>query len=288
MEKEYTAIDLARASIAPRVFQCQPPAATTLARFSKRFDITGNFSVNDTALTKEAVPSSSGAVIWFPFHGTQGIYRYGIVPGGASTTTVGFVLIQGFGGGTTFHWYTPMVVPYGNVVSSDIITVSPSLVGVKATSAPDYNLFSMSRVTSGDLFLRCDTIPVGNMALNGYIAAAAVADWRDVIQVGYTDFTVSGTTLDPAQLVQSAVTQKDGVKEVSGQNGVRAVLGPDIPTVYGPPNADTSDLPYSGATMFVLPVITPYTGTLGAGTSRLRMLLWYSPWNTGFTDGSDF
>ena len=282
-------VDLVKSTINPKIYTCLPPSILPITTFSKRFDATGNFQVNDSALTHERVPTSSGAVVWFPHHGTQGLYRFGIVPGGATRAPWTASLIQTiFPDVTTFTYWSPLPVPYNYHVASDVVTISPNLSTLKTTSAPDYQLFSKARVVTGDIYLRCETIPIGNTALNGIISATAISDWRDVVQTGFSDFTLSGTTFEPSQLVQASVTQKDGIKEVSGMDGAHTVLGPDIAQSYSPPNEDTTDLAYQGAVLFCLPVIDAYAGVLGAGVSHLRALIWYSPWNTSLTDSSNF
>lgn len=280
-DREYTAIDLARASVAPRNCQCLPPSTSTLSSFSKRLDYTGNFHVDDSALINELVPTSSGAVLWFPSHGAGSVYRFGIVAAGTLATSPGSFLYTG--PLPTFTYNSPTALPYGNQVTSDIITIAPPLTS---------NLFSRVRVVAGDCRMSCDSIPIGNTALNGVFSASAFNDIRDVFQTGYITGVTSGTTLDPSQLVQTACTQKDGIKEVSGMNGVRVLVGPDISPTYGPPDADgpAADCVYGG------PPLSVFTGvganlvapgsepTLVAGAQVTQASYWISPWNTTYAD----
>ena len=281
MQKEYTAIDLARASVAPRNYQCLPPSTTTLASFSKRLDAIGNFNVNDTALVGEQVPTSSGAVIWWPFHGAGSIYRFGIVAANTSVVNPGGVL---YAGSTPVVTYlSPTMIPYGTTSSiNDIVRISPPLTS---------DIFSKLRVVAGDIRMSCDTVPIGNTALNGVFAAAAIGDIRDVLQTGYTTGVVSGSTLDVSQMMQTAVTQKDGVKEISGFNGVRVLVGPDIPSHYGPPDSTACDFYMAGPVQEVIIgpgganfVAQASAPTLAPGAYVPCFAALISPWNMHYAD----
>jgi hypothetical protein len=302
-----TLVDLVKASVDPLHHTCAPPVVNPTNTFLKRFDGVGDFVVDDSALVDEQVSTGTGAVIWWPHHGGGSLYRFGIVPAGTvldafylppntnytsgAPYVPGVFLVPEFQSGPAFRYFSPTMLPYDVTQTNNVLNVSPQL-------QPDLqsSVFSQVRVIEGCVSLTCDTVPIGNTALNGFLSVSAIGDIRDVLQVGYvsasvSNFTVvSGTTLDPPTLVQAAVTSKDGVKEISGMQGVYAVLGPDIASVMGPPDADQTDMPYYGAPLQG-PISPAFFNPAGnqpnpvfPGEHTLQFTMWVTPWNTAYTD----
>lgn len=270
-------IDLVKTSIAPRVFKTGPPNYYTQTSFSKKLDVSANFAINDSGIsasTAEKVPTSSGLIIWQPNRGAGSLYRYGLVP---QNTTVmngarGLLLHYGLGG---IAYNSSVAVPYNSAIANDTIKI-----------APDLSLsFSAVRVYSGDLRVICDTVPIGNTALNGYFSCGSFSDTRDVSQV-----TEGGgapnNAFAPADLVQNSVTSKDGLKEVSAMKGIVSLVGSDIQPFYSPPNTDETDVLNGGFRTYDLTstaqgMVAP--SALGAGGVWNFAHTWVSPWDIQYT-----
>jgi hypothetical protein len=85
-----TPTDLARASVAPRIFQTGPPNYYTQTAFMKQIDIQGNWTVDDgvsgganalvtlkadVTKSREGVSTQTGLVIWNVNRGAGSMYR---------------------------------------------------------------------------------------------------------------------------------------------------------------------------------------------------------------------
>lgn len=275
-----SAIDLAKSTVAPRVFKTGPPNYYTQTAFPKRLDVSANFTVDDSLLsasTFEKVPTSTGILTWQPNRGAGSIYHWGIVPQGAHATTgtQGLSMATAGAGTTTVTYASATAVPYNSVNSTDIVRVSPDL----------SQSFSQVRVYSGDVRVICDTVPIGNTALNGYFSAGALADSRDVSQV--SEGAQPFNCFDPSDLVQTSVTSKDGLKEVSVMKGIVMLVGSDIQPFYTPPQTDETDVVNAGwARLSAGPSITQATAPLAAGTGIFMLKSWISPWNLQVADSA--
>lgn len=270
--------DLLRAVAVPRKNICIPPKSGPEPSFYKRFDVSGNFAVDDTALIAEMVPTSIGAVIWYPHFGSNAIFRYGIVPLGTQSLSAGtFLFTQQQA--SYLQYNSPTMVPYGSEISSDVLTISPEITS---------STFSMSRIIAGSVKMVSDSVPIGNVSLNGLMAASAIFDIRDVLQVGYVNFTPAPNclTLDVSTMSQCAVTSKDSVKLVNGQDGVTVLLGPDVPPKMMPPDMTLNDIVAGGPVQTYLftgqvPVAAQQTLTASGLTDYMNQYgCWISPWNT--------
>ena len=252
-----SAMALAKSTLAPRIYKTGPPNYYTQTSFSKRLDVVGNFIVDDTGLAAsgaEKVPTSTGLVTWAPNRGAGSVYHWGIVPQGGQTTcgtytansniltnTInGLSLINMVSGSSviTLTYASATAVPYNGQATADLLKVSPDL----------SQSFSQVRVYSGDLRVICDTVPIGNTALNGYFSAGSVSDSRDVSQV--SEGSNPANCFDPSDLVQTSVTAKEGLKEVSVMKGIITLVGSDIQPFYSPPNTDETDTINAGWTTY--------------------------------------
>jgi hypothetical protein len=143
-------------------------------------------------------------------------------------------------------------------------------------------------VYSGDLRIICDTVPIGNTALNGYFSAGSFSDSRDVSQV-----TEGGgqpnNAFNPADLVQNSVTSKDGLKEISAMKGIVSLVGSDIQPFYSPPNADETDMINGGWRVYdTTGSFTPPPIPLVSPAIALVAMYWVSPWDTQFAPTPTF
>ena len=162
-----------------------------------------------------------------------------------------------------------LAIPYNNNNPQDQFVVSPDL----------STQFSSTRSFNGVLSAVCDTVPIGNTGLNGYFASAALADTRDVAQ----NLQASGqyNAYAISDLVQAAITRKDGFKESSVMRGVVLLPGSDIQPFYTNPYADSTDRIEGDFTSY--PLINFPTSTAPvAGISALGSIVlvdwWISPW----------
>jgi hypothetical protein len=283
-------VDLVKASLLPREYVCAPSGvnADPDPPFLKRFDVTGNFTVGAAPIDTSSVPTSTGAVMWFPGRDGGSVYRFGLV----TPHSFNADWVQNAGGIAVFSWSSPVAIPYNTIVPDDIVTISP---------ARDWTNFSRVRTVAGSLRMTSDTIPIGNAAYNGQLCVSALSDVRDALLVGAVGVdsyhappaitlpyafpnTVPGITLDPSTLVQAAVTSKDGIKQVSGINGVRTVLGPDVSTVYGPADMTQCDYPLGGELYndYLEPCFPSGVGyiPLAPYNDAVQLVCWVSAWNT--------
>jgi hypothetical protein len=246
----------------------------------KRIDVLAEFPVTlDPAAAPGAgrlkVPDSTGVVLWLPWRSPDSVERFGIVPVGtddytAVNTRVGILSYPNSG----------VLLPY---VRTDDAYIKLSGINTNV----DGN-FPFQRLFAGVLSLQADTISIGNLSLTGHLAAAAVQDVRLALLAHETnpgaqyDNTDRTQVCDVAEICSKAMTSKDGVKHVSGEEGVCTVLGPDIVyhmeksgrsgkvihrggRLYPPTQLDTRNISYQ---------------TILAGDLTERIL--YAGWISGF------
>jgi hypothetical protein len=273
-----------------KLTQDNPPQGTTTMQ-----------GVSNTA--REKIPTATGAVIWQPNRGAGSLYTFGIVPAGAnafttsvtntnislnvaiaSTTTTqaypanGLALITmnaTSGNFVNLFYKFPVPVPYNGINPNDIIQISPNL----------SDSFSLVRLFSGDVRVICDTVPIGNTALNGYLSCGAFTDSRDVTQVVQSGGQTANC-LDPSDLVQTSVTRKEGLKEINVMKGIITLVGSDIQPFYAPPQTDITDVVNAFWTTYNLTPIAPaFFGNggnvpvNGQGLSYPVLAGFISPWN---------
>ncbi len=290
LENESNSVqDFMYGTIWPRIFKTMPPNLNTQTSFAKQLDIIGNFVVDDAALADsraEQVPTATGLIVWQPNRGAGSCYRMGIVPQGATSTAgtypvvkkgLGFNVYQdsNFNAGTTQLFYgTATALPYGITNTNDVLSIGPPL---EAS-------FSQVRVYSGDLRVICDSTPIGLTALNGVFSCGAFSDSTDVSQVPSVA-GAPGTCFNPTQLVQTSVTTKDGLKEVSAMKGIVSLVGSDIQPFYATPNTDIYDEIRSGWTTHT---VTPTIPTADMDNDSLLYLseTFLSPWNVSVINSS--
>jgi hypothetical protein len=294
-------VDLVRSSVLPREYTCYPSGvnADPDPTFLKKFDVTGNFLVEPPSQIR-TMGSTAGAVVWFPNRDGGTIVRYGIFgpTSGSITSGLSFGLPGLSQNNSWLVFLSPTPIPY-STSADEQTNISPS-----PTGFPD---FRAMRVVGGTLRMSSDTVPIGNAAYNGELSCSALSDIRDVLLVGASSGNpttdpaalptgfVAGQTFDPTDMVQSAVTSKDGIKQVSGIIGVRTVLGPDVGPTFVPPNTDVCDIVCSGEEKVyqVTPIATfPDAANvynlagpvIKAGYSAIQLAVWISPWNTQVKD----
>lgn len=280
-------VDFIKGTVAPRVFKTGPPGYYTQTSFTKKLDVSANFVVDDSAIgtaTTEKIPTSSGMILWMPNRGAGSMWHMGFVSAGVTVPGNGirgwYSSTADFQGAvppgslfpdTVLRYDSPLAIPYNGTITSDLIKISPDL----------ELSFSQVRVYSGDLRVICDTVPIGNLALNGYFSAGCFSDTRDVCQVADGAGNPSNC-FAPGDLVQLSITTKEGLKEVPAMKGVVSLVGSDIQPFYSPPNADYTDSVNAGW--------VTYNGLAGGYSPILNALVsnsqycisrnWISPWNT--------
>lgn len=280
-----SSLDLLKTSVdGGHMYNTMPPSAMSQVTFPKRVDMNMVCSISSVALVNEMVPRTSGAIVWLPGRGVNSCYRMGIVPSGTLSSGSGTEPANTRpyfrAGNGPLQYLSPLPIPYNNRITSDVIEFSPSLVD---------SSISRARLYAGYMSVLSDTTPVGALALNGTLSAAAVSDITDVFQPAssYTFGTVSTNgALDISQLVQSAVLVKDCVKEVSVSKGITAVIGPDIAASLNDTDFNTTFV-QNGRLLGVIPIKDPLSkgaiGTLNTNTLAEQWSGWISPWNTKLT-----
>lgn len=269
MNSNSNAIGVIKATLDPRMFKAAPPMLDAQSAFSKTVDLSGNFLVNDAGLVLEKVPTSTGLILDFVTRGVASTYRFGIVPAGAVSQTISIVQGAPFTAGVSINHVNSYPVPYFDDGNNQI-KVGPDLT----------QNFSMTRKYSGVLNVICDTVPIGNTALNGYLTAASIADTRDVAQVT----GASGSCFDATNLVQCSVSSKDGIKEIGVMRGVCSLVGPDIPPAFSVPSCDSLTQLMGGATTIQTGYIdknSPLPG--GSDVSWPMYNCFISPWGATMT-----
>lgn len=283
-----SAMGLLKSVLAPRLYDTAPPNLYHQSSYSKRIDYSLVVAVGpDNSLVDVRVPTQSGMVLWQPSRGASSCVRMGFIPNNASvsvsTNTHGFVCPKIIANSSNYSaaiqiqmtqlfFNGPLAVPYNNLNNNDQITVNPILA----------QNFSTARVYNGDLRLICDTVPIGNTALNGYFAAGSVSDTRDVSQITTSAGTVN--CFAPVDLVQNSVTTKEGLKEIGAMKGIMSLVGSDIPPFYTNPNADLTDAFGAQFTSLYVPTFSsfPTTGStaIGPGAGYILSSTWITPWAT--------
>ena len=221
-------IEMLKSTLMPRIYVTAPPNMHHETAFSKRIDYNATFEMkDDTTLVDEKVPTNTGCVLWFPNLGVQAMWRFGFIPFG-SVSFAGFKgLVPNVPDSLSQLQYdSVLAVPYGLVVSNDQIRVGPNLAAN----------FASTRLYNGTVFLVSDTTAVTATVLNGTFSISALSDTRDVSQ------TQEGAAYAAVDIVQAAVTSKEGLKDVRGKSGVVSVIGSDIQPTFTAPDNELTDL----------------------------------------------
>lgn len=236
-------VEFAWDSIIPHRIQQDLPCPTIypVQTYVKRTDVSGTFTVDDTQLTFEKVPTGKGVFMWLLNRGCRSLYRLGCVPHGAvSHDGVNGLHLIAYDG----QPHTPGV--HNNLVWTETAVpyASAKIDGEYAQVhiAPDIgDVFSTGRVTNGLLSIVSDTKPIGeNVAFTGTLCAATVLDVRSVFQTPNTNGRPGYSAFSSTVLAQASAESKDSIREAPVGIGVCTVVGPDIHPVMGVIDADFS------------------------------------------------
>jgi len=200
----------------------------------------------------EHVPFSSGMVLWLTQDGLNSIYHMGFVPAGA--------LVEVAGGGpadTALRGMTTVGTFYGpnwngagfsgfdfnangwHIDYTAEVALPRSGVGntIKLSPELDKN-FSRVKTLAGSFTVQGSTVSIGVLALDGQLAGGAIADTRDIAQNKANGVPTSYSVSD---LKTGSVTVKDGVSQVSLQDGIVMLVGPDLPNKFSAPRQTLTD-----------------------------------------------
>lgn len=289
-------IDLLRTVMDPSAGSGIPPALfeqkpTLVNNVSVEMDLT----VGDDSLTVlEQVGTQTGLLFQFLELGSVSIYAFGIVPKGAQSVIANgnvnpsiAVSIPTQADPTVSGTASTPLINGITYIGETAVPFKSGANGITVNIAPNLpQNYSETRTYASYLQAINNTIATGTADLNGTFAVAAIADTRGPLSCP----TDGSQVYSPTQLCQSAMTTRDGIRNIRGERGVTAIMGPDMPFETGPPNATISDLAFSGWTLIPDSAIS-YTPSLtyswsGATPTQIyaypvpMMVSWVSPWNT--------
>ena len=280
-EVKTSALDFARTTINPRVYNTLPPNIYWQTSFPKKMDVVGNFLIDDSYISTapyEKVPTGTGMVVWLPNRGVNSVGRYGFVPAGTTSAnnTKGLALWANIppdlANSLSLSYSYSVAVPYGfsgNV--NDTVRIAPEV----------FDTFALARVYAGDIRVISDTVPIGSTALNGYLSSASITNTNDVAQ---NINTAGGNCFDPNDLVQASCTSKDSYKEIGIARGVIALVGSDVAPVYQAPDY-TNFGQYTGLeTTFFIPGSAAPPSPMTYRVQNTIQSIWVSPWNVTLKD----
>jgi hypothetical protein len=159
-----------------------------------------------------SVPGWSGAVIWLIQNGSLSVHMYRLFPLGAP------VPVQQSLTTPTFGLYNIAAVLTANMfvpcVADEDVRLEPAI----------ENTFTMGRPIAGTIRLKSDATSTTSAAMSGTASAGAINDTR-----------TAGDFSAPV-LAQQSVTKKDGIVDSKIQDGIVALIGPDIAPDFTPIN----------------------------------------------------
>lgn len=298
MENEYirSCIDPASWNVSP-----VPQSMHKQTSFPKRFDIHGEWTVNDLGKAVHDVKTNSGAVLWLPLRGIITAIRVGIVPDGrvdqanlgVGTNGLAITSLDPIGmPNPTLTWVTTPL-PYSNTFSgkSGALLTSNQTVDVQVGEAMT---FSMARLLSGILFINDASVPIGNIQFKGDFNASSVQDIRTVFQTYHAAEKTGGNSgwraLDSDDLQQFASTEKDKVKKIPyDAGGVMALVGDAINPELEPPIGDHFDevrgqmQRFPGTGFYTATPVVPFPPLEYVNVNAA----WITPWNATLDPGVD-
>ena len=232
------ALSFLKTTFNPIVYNAAPPCEVD-ARSDILKDVTvqGQFTLPSSTPIGEGIPFSSGMVLWLLKRGFASIYRMAFVPTGAvsnvsfaganglvsadlnitassdNTTQPGqgTTAADGYGIISTITYVQELAIPVGSNNLDGTITVTPAI---------DFNIVR-GRVYAGVLSSYSSSVSIGNTTLAGTFTASSLSDTRFVAQSPTGAFSITN-------LVQSSETTKDAVIQVPSDQGVNALVGPDV------------------------------------------------------------
>ncbi len=185
----------------------------------KELSAYGNFSAGE--VVTPSVMNVPFMVVWLPWYGCTFIHRYGRVLQGKTLSAV----VGPFAGDDFVAQSNFFLIVHQN----HDVQVSPDLSSDSAT-AP----FSSARLVGGYLQVTSDTTSATSVSISGQFHAGSLNDTVP-LQGGHG----AQEAFAPTALAQWSVSKKDGVVSAKMEDGIRAVLGPDISGVLHRPTYDT-------------------------------------------------
>jgi len=229
-----------------------PPSIVNRTTMSKKFDVQGNWEVNDDLLGGAAIKSSSGCLVWLPGRGMHSLTRYGFVAPGTTT----WVPAVNF----TIQYMEEVALPYES-------TAGPLI-------SPDAaENFTWTRIFAGAIRVESTTVPIGNTALNGTFAGGTFEDLRDVMQDG------AGHAYSVPNIVQQTLIAKDAYKQIPVKDGMVMTIGSDIVPLLSPPDPDKYVDWHAGVTMINFNAPGGHHNISGVNVVDLVWWGWISPYN---------
>jgi hypothetical protein len=264
----------AMACVYPRYFgqAYQPPTLFMMPTFAKKIDASLNANIisdtdlittlnnltdppnqwnGNTGVQNIITSYQSGLLLWIPQRGVDSCYRMGFVQ-------KGLTCLNPFISGWDRAIFNNGIAPSFNneYITSIIFTKTvalPYLGNQQINFAPDIEeTFSKARLYTGDFRVKSNTTSIGNTALSGRLSAGVVTDTRDISQSQDQAYSIN-------DLVQTSITAKDGLKEVSVQQGIITLLGPDARSDLGPPKSDFRSINNGSFSQVSLPRLFQYS-----------------------------
>lgn len=245
------AVNFLKQCLNPRKVQQRPPPYLHLPAAYKKVDVNLTFTVSEDPVDTNAVPTSTGIILWLPEDGVGSIYHYGIVPQNhvSNEGVLGNGLSSVSSAGSSDTQLFPVAARWGfdlgplsnlqpyQLNYTRALCVPRIETGYSLKISPDLaEQFSFSRCYGGLLEMYSSTVAAAGNVLNGLATTAVISDSRDIAQndAGDDCFSV-------VKLQQQARTTKEIVSEEAIYNGVVSIQGPDIPDKYKPPNSSDVD-----------------------------------------------
>lgn len=272
LAQRLSSLKLLKQSVAPRDFRAVPPSLNPQTETEQEITILGNYKNNNT-ISSYAYPDR-GMIVWHLHRGTGSVHRFYQLRKGAAVAHPQ---------GETYGLAQPFPA-YGSVRFNGVITFSDDLWVVAGptndlTISPDLSLnFTKARAYAGYVSIQSATTSTTATSLTGLAHGGAWVDTRD----GWQSQTTLQQAVTPSQLVTNSIVKKDGIEQVSLEDGIIAVLGGDLatePTVVD----DRKTEPFQNGFFQVYGDIVNVTGAVTpAGNTAFPYVIakqWFSPYN---------
>lgn len=231
-----------QAMVAPDRFNTPSQGTETRVDILKDIPIQQNFSVIAPTLG-ELVPSNRGMILWLIDRGLYSMYRMHFVPAG-TVSTASLSSIYNFTT-PTLAYRTILASPSASNLTTvgllsnltyvwELALPVLQVAGTNEVITIDQNIpneLSFTRLYAGQLSLDSSSVSVGNTSLNGAFSAASISDTREIAQTSNGAFQVN-------QIAASSETQEDYVYQVPVNQGVTAIIGPDVSNEFQMPQQD--------------------------------------------------
>ena len=249
-------------------------------------------------LQGEQVPNQNGAIIQIPHYGASAIAPWAFIPAGTTSqyvsanpqlwpnANIARATITNLWAKSSFAGiYSEVSYPVISIITFNDETPVPFSNGsagslqIQAAPADAEKNYSAVRLYASAFQVLSNTVATGTAELAGTLAGAAISDTRQVAQI------TGSASFAPSQICQSAMTEKDGIRNVRADRGITAILGCDVPNrfqQYVEQNVD-----FKKGSFYTYPVTAATTFQFLKGPApNVISYAWVSPWNTSVTSST--